>query len=387
MAGGANFKEVRIYRTVTGMNGVTQYYKVVDMPVGGGAAGSLFAYVDAFSDLNITGNVQLESTYWTPPPADLKGLAAMPNGILVGWIENTLYFCENYRPHAWPAEYQLAVEHPIVGLGVYGNTCVVCTTGNVFLVQGVKSNTLSLTKTDAMLSCVARLSIVAAPEGVYYASDEGLVLVGAQGISIVTRELISREQWQRDFRPDAIRAMYHNGEYIASFITLTSSDTVGFRFTPSNPSAAGVTWWEEPGKIAVNLDVETQTGRAFALFHDTASGTRAVWEWEKEDNAYQSMIWRSKEFQTPWPMNFRVGQAYFDNSLDSVFHVKVWATLRGYDGSTEKTLVYDEDIEVSGREFRFPSGFKSDIWEIELSGVGALESLLLATTTPELRGA
>ena len=114
-AGGANFKEVRIYRTVTGMNGVTQYYKVVDIPAG--AAGSLFAYVDAYSDLKVTGNVQLESTYWAKPPTGLQGLAAMPNGILVGWVGNTLYFSENYRPHAWPAEYQLAVEHPIVGLG------------------------------------------------------------------------------------------------------------------------------------------------------------------------------------------------------------------------------------------------------------------------------
>jgi hypothetical protein len=379
---GANFQTIRLYRTVTALSGVTQYYKVTDIAVG--APGSLTAYVDAFTDLQVTGNVSLESTFFAAPPAGIQGIAAMPNGILVGWIGNTLYFSENFRPHAWPVEYQIAVEHPVVGLGVYGNTCVVCTTGNVFLVQGTKSNALSLTKTDAMLSCVSRLSIVAAPEGVYYASDEGLVLVGAQGISVVTRELISREQWQRDFVPNKIRAMYHNGEYVGAIYNSTG----GFRFSPTNPSALGVTWWGQANEFPVNLNVEAQTGRAHMLsFNNTGATSIAVFEWEKADNPYQTMTWKSKEYQTPWPMNFRVGQAYFDVNSTTPLHLKIWATLRGYPGTTSKTLIFDQNITTSGQEFKLPSGFRADIWEVELSGAAALESLLLATTTQELRNA
>lgn len=384
VADGANFQTVRLYRTVTALSGVTQYYKVVDLPAT--PSDSVTAYLDLFTDLQITGNVQLESTYWAGPPTGIQGLAAMPNGILVGWIGNTLYFSENYRPHAWPVEYQISVEHPVVGLGVFGNTCVVCTTGNIFLVQGTKSNALSLTKTDAMLSCVSRLSVVAAPEGVYFASDEGLVFVGAQGISIVTRELISREQWQRDFKPNLIRAMYHNGEYVAAIY----STSLGFRFSPTNPSALGVTWWEQSGQLTANLDVEAQTGRAFALFFTgdpLSPATMGVYEWEKADNPYQMMTWKSKEFQTPWPMNFRVGQAYFDVNAGVLLHLKIWATLRGYPGTTTKTLIFDQNITTSGQEFKLPSGFRADVWEVELSGAAALESLLLATTTQELRSA
>lgn len=379
---GANFSTIRLYRTVTALSGVTQYYKVTD--IAAGSPGALTAYADAFTDLQITGNVQLESTYWAGPPAGLQGLAAMPNGILVGWVGNTLYFSENYRPHAWPVEYQIAVEHPVVGLGVFGNTCVVCTTGNVFLVQGTKSAALSLTKTDAMLSCVSRLSIVAAPEGVYYASDEGLVLVGAGGISIVTRELISREQWQRDFQPNKIRAMFHNGEYVGGIFNTTG----GFRFSPTNPSALGVTWWGQANEFPINLNVEAQTGRAHMLsFNNTGATSINLFEWEKADNPYQTMTWKSKEYQTPWPMNFRVGQAYFDVNPSSPVHLKIWATLRGYPGTTTKTLIFDQNISVSGQEFKLPSGFRADVWEVELSGAAALESLLLATTTQELRGA
>ena len=382
VAGGATYKEIRLYRTVTGLSGVTQYYKVVDLPPG--PPGFTTSYLDLATDLQITGNVPLESTYYAGPPAGLQGLAAMPNGILVGWVGNTLYFSENYRPHAWPTEYQIAVEHPVVGLGVYGNTCVVCTTGNVFLVQGTKSAALSLTKTDAMLSCVSRLSIAAAPEGVYYASDEGLVLVGSQGISIVTRELISREQWQRNFQPNKIRAMYHNGEYIGAI----HGTTGGFRFTPTNPSVLGVMWWGQANEFPLNLNVEAQTGRAHMLaFNNTGATSVNLYEWEKEDNPYQTMTWKSKEYQTPWPLNFRVGQAYFDVNYTIPLRLKIWATLRGYPGTTSKTLIFDQTITVSGQEFKLPSGFRADVWEVELSGAAALESLLLATTTQELRGA
>ena len=112
VAGGAAYKEIRLYRTVTALSGVTQYYKVVDLPPG--PPGFTTSYLDLFTDLQITGNVALESTYYAGPPAGLQGLAAMPNGILVGWVGNTLYFSENYRPHAWPVEYQIAVEHPVL---------------------------------------------------------------------------------------------------------------------------------------------------------------------------------------------------------------------------------------------------------------------------------
>jgi len=67
--------------------------------------------------------------------------------------------------------------------------------------------------------------------------------------------------------------------------------------------------------------------------------------------------------------------------------LKIWATLRGYPGTTTKTLIFDQNITTSGQEFKLPSGFRADIWEVELSGAAALESLLLATTTQELRSA
>ncbi|MGL1400235.1 hypothetical protein ACSTI4_24935, partial [Vibrio parahaemolyticus] len=73
---------------------------------------------------------------YNPPPAGLRGLTAMPNGMMAAFDGKDLYFCEPYLPHAWPASYTLTTDFPIVGLGAFGTSLVVMTTGNLYLVSG-----------------------------------------------------------------------------------------------------------------------------------------------------------------------------------------------------------------------------------------------------------
>ena len=101
---------------------------------------------------------------------------------------------EAYHWHAWPDAYKYATETPIVGLGVIGQTCVVCTQGYPATVTGSKPATCSFTKATADEPCLSRGSIVSTPQGVIYASQNGLVLVGPNGIQNVTEKLITRER-------------------------------------------------------------------------------------------------------------------------------------------------------------------------------------------------
>ena len=71
--------------------------------------------------------MQLETTNYSLPPAGLQGIIAMPNGFLMGWVGSDVYCSEPYQPHAWPVEYITSTEYPVVGMGVLGTTCVVCT--------------------------------------------------------------------------------------------------------------------------------------------------------------------------------------------------------------------------------------------------------------------
>jgi hypothetical protein len=81
-----------------------------------------------------------------PPKGDdpfLRGLVAMPNGVLAGYIDNYVAFCDPYHPYAWPVDYQITTDTPIVGLGVFGQSLFVGTMGNPYVISGADSASMS----------------------------------------------------------------------------------------------------------------------------------------------------------------------------------------------------------------------------------------------------
>ena len=149
-----------------------------------------------------------------PKGADpyLKGAIGMPNGIIAGFIDNFVAFCHPYHTYAWPVEYQVTTEFPIVGLGVFGQTLFVGTMGNPYLISGADSASMSALKLDSEHSCVSRRSIVGVGSGVVYASPDGLCLASQGGVQLLTGELFSREDWQA-LNPASIVAAVHEGVY------------------------------------------------------------------------------------------------------------------------------------------------------------------------------
>lgn len=142
----------------------------------------------------------------------LRGLVGMPNGIMAGFIDNTVAFCEPYVPYAWPVDYQVTTEYPVVGLGVFDQTLFVGTTGNPYFVTGAHSASMSALKLESNQSCAARRSIVSVQGGVLYASPDGLCLASARGVEVVTRQLITRKDWQA-LQPASMFAAEHEGVY------------------------------------------------------------------------------------------------------------------------------------------------------------------------------
>jgi hypothetical protein len=81
---------------------------------------------------------------WLMPPADLKGLIALHNGMIGGFFGKSYGVCEPNKPWAWPAEYQEPVFDDIVGTGKWLQNWLILTTGNPVLVTG--SSPLSLSQ-------------------------------------------------------------------------------------------------------------------------------------------------------------------------------------------------------------------------------------------------
>ena len=150
-----------LYRTITGASGQTTYYRVNEVPIG---TSTYSDDTSKITDAVLANNLTLESTNWAVPPTTLKGWVAMPNGFLIGFDGSNIYFSEAYHWHAWPAEYKQASETPVVGLGILGQTCVVCTQGYPSTVTGNKPATCAFTKATTDEPCLSRGSIVSTPQ-------------------------------------------------------------------------------------------------------------------------------------------------------------------------------------------------------------------------------
>lgn len=142
----------------------------------------------------------------------LRGLVGMPNGIMAGFFDNTVAFCEPYVPYAWPVEYQITTEFPIVGLGVFGQTLFVGTTGNPYFISGADSASMSALKLDARQACVSRRSIASVQGGVLYASPDGLCAADPSGVKVVSAPHFTREDWQK-LNPSTMIAASHENLY------------------------------------------------------------------------------------------------------------------------------------------------------------------------------
>lgn len=354
-AGTTEIDRIRIYRTITAASGVTTFFRVETLPVG------TTTFVDNLSDAVVSANQQIESTLWAPPPEGLQGIIAMPNGIFVGWVASTLYFCENYRPHAWPREYALTVQFPIVGLGVFGSTCVVCTTGNPATVSGIKSNTMALTQSDAALPCLSRRGIVSTVEGVFYPSTDGLVLIGPAGGQIVTAQVIERDQWLTTYDAKNIKAYYSRGTYGA-----VCSATIAYQF--STIGVIHTRSYTDP----VNVGTDRWSSKTWLI------DDGQLLEWEPAIGDPLLYRWRSKPFVLPKPVNLGAAQLSFDASTpvgNEEIRLRVWADGR---------MVYDEAILLDKNPYRLPNGFKADVWEFEVEGKVRVHNCTLASSIREL---
>jgi len=427
---------VKIYRTVPG-NASTNFYYVDEVNYG------TTTYNDTIANDVVASNNLLESTTWAPPISTMEGFIAMPNGYLVGWAGRRLLFSEPYRPHAWPAEYELSTEFDIVALGVVGSTLVIGTESQPYFGQGVSPASFTTQKIDAVEPCLSRRGMVSTTAGVLYPSINGLVLANSSGVQVITKDLFTKEEWS-DWLPNQLYAAQLGLQYIAF-----NGPSTGFVLDPQEPAARFVPL--DGFTNVEGIETDRYTGNVSLLSNDR------IWEWDGE-NTQQRMqwTWKSKMYQTPKPINFGAARLHFitgsvdfsdeitakyspyNTSLMTAIGTQPGALSRlntlngqvlggspanntglvaGWDeaetrqplgGSLlfpvgvlssqtntvrviiyvdyqngQKKVVFDRNIS-SEDIFRLPTGFKSDLWQIELRGNTTVYSMQIAETPKQL---
>jgi len=154
----------------------------------------------------------IATTTWDPPPATMKGITTMPNGMLVGFVGKQLHFCEPFFPHAYPAEYDQAVDYNIVGLASFGNSVVALTEGWPYIITGSHPRNVNVRPIKVNQACVNKESIATSGDKVYYASPDGLIEIGVNGIRIATESLLDKEDWAT-YSPSNMVSEFYEGRY------------------------------------------------------------------------------------------------------------------------------------------------------------------------------
>jgi len=376
-----NIASVRIYRTITNSLGQATYFYVDELDI------AETSYQDANADADIVGNSILSSTTWDPPPEDLSGFAALPNGIIAGFVRNEIWFCEPFRPHAWPVSYSLSVDFPIVGLGVIGQTLIICTQSATYACTGISPATMTLATIGSNQPCLSRGGIVSTKTGVFYPSPNGIVGVNSSGLVTVTEKLITRDKWydllnvnrlhgtvignayyafgveglgvfdEASFEPTMIELADLTGSYTGAFIDVSEARAA---YVVLTSDAATRSMYNDPwtGEILIVRD-----GNVY--HHDISSGT------------YGQYMWRSKVFQVPFKKNMEALKVFFDVPDG----VEDYGTIKVYANGVE---VWQRALSVSGEMMRLPSGFKADFWQIEVAGRVSISSIQMATSAREL---
>lgn len=402
----------RIYRTVPNTAGEDEYHYVTTLPV------ATTAYTDTASNEDVAPNELLASQKWEMPPAGLRGIIILPNGIACGFVGNEVCFSEAFEPYAWPNAYRQPFDQQIVAIGVSGTTLVAMTKGNPFTITGVDPATMGggMDKMGVAWPCMAKRGAAGFAFGVAYPAPQGLVMIGLN-TDIVTRDLFTQKEWL-DLNPSSFMAASADNRYYAGY----TADDSSLMFVIDKAESASF--------IRINQKIS-------AIWADPATGRlyvaidRTIYEWEGDPGMKLSYEWKSKQFVMAPPLNF--GAARIDADF-SMTEAEMSAAIAAHDAAIAANQALIDsgamndgladsmlgEYEIGGdamnfipplvidalqfqlwangefkyarqvtntRAFRLPAGYKADNVEVVLSGNVKVSGVVLAETMDGLKGA
>lgn len=379
---------VRIYRTVTASTGVATFFFVVELPI------ATTNYNDMLGDDVVSAAGELLSTTYTAPPA-LQGLAVMPNGMLCGWLNDEIWFCEPYLPHAWPVAYQIATEYPIVAMVGSGQSLLIGTEGFPYFATGVNPSSMALTKIPEPEPCVSRASMVPTQFGAWYSSPNGLIFFVATGVILnKTRDTIPKDKWQELVVLSEIRAADLNGAYAlycgsqSAAFDPASFDNASFQTTTDVGSRQGLLVEAVTPHVGVTRLLSDET--VYNLYQDPWTGEVLIVSngfvfWLNLTNPTQEeYTWTSKIYSLPYPQNIGAAKIQYDPPPDGSQPAGTIATYAWNNGAPAM-LWQSRDIPASNKVFRLPSGFKADSYQFVVAGNLQVKSIQFATSVEELQ--
>ena len=370
----------------------------------------------------------IPSEDYDPPSETMKGLIVAYNNILAGFFNNQLCFSFPDKPHAWPEKYRITVESDIVAIAAISGYILVLTKNYPYQVSGNGPATMVCVRINALYPCVSKRSVVTMDYGVVWATHGGLAAWNPiDGINLITKYAHDWDTWNKYLNPASIVGHFYNNKYFGS-------DTNKSFIFEDNDKTGGFFTQIQHRFSAAYTDNKTNT------MYYSVGNSGDIYEWDSTDQFFSLMEWKSKTIVTKDYINlgaFKVvadytvsdkekDKIYAYNARIDAYNQIIWSqsqqlgTINGptdyHDSSTNyhphgtlnsfalchdpqtkykkpiadyynilfklwvnKQLVF-QNIVNTDNVFRLPTGYRSDTFEVEVSGFCRVQTIYLGET-------
>lgn len=377
-----NLSKKRIYRSNTGSS-ATNFQFVAEVVL------SQTSYTDTSKNSDLA--EVIPSSTWIAPPDDntalypdgpMKGLCALPGGVFAGFTGKRICFSEPFLPHAWPANYRIALEEEIVGIKVVSNGVLVTTKSVPYLVTGSGPDTMTAIRIESSQANLNKRSMVDMGPYVIYASPDGLIAAEGTTVRNLTEGIITPTQWQDNYYPATITGFLWEQRYVGFYNT--GSGYGGFIFDPRVGDGTSFVDLDASALIRGG-HTDPDDSQLYLIISNTIKKFQG-------SNTNLTFNWKSKEYVMPKPTS--MGFVKVEAESYPV-RVKVYG-----DGS----VIYNASIATSGSAFAVtgttPSFSSTSIPEpilrlpasvhktfaVEVEGATIVNEICVGESIDELRG-
>lgn len=370
------------------------------------------AFTDpAPTDDDVVGEV-IPTLKTQPPPVDLHSITSLPNGCMVGLVDNEVCFSDPYMPYSWPIENRYSFTGRGVALVASANSVIVLTDTYPILFTGSDPESMSPSVMETYAPCVSKRGAVNVGGGALYPSFDGLWLVAPGRIENMTKRVYREEDWKL-LDPETFDACFHDGQYYANHRPLDALMDQVLVLNVAELDSAVVVETEATALHRNEFDGEMYLARGNQIFRwDSNDDQRFFGEWTSVDvqldqprnfsHAQVHAMW--EEVVPPDTRQLDANQALIDAGPDAVTgHVLgnelLQVELNGsyivpVDPVTERsvqfTLYGDGGVPIftrkveNSRPFRLPAGMKYEVLRVGLNASVGVYSVTIAESTPEL---
>ena len=255
------------------------------------------SFIDDFLVTHLS--ITIDSLYNEAPDENMTGLIVAQNNILVGFVGNELCFSEIDKPWAWPNKYRLVFPHTIVGLASIAGAILVLTDSYPYLVSGSSPEAMAYARIDAPYPCESKRGIVNLGYGVIYPTHGGLAIYSpSSGIDIVTKQIYDWDTWN-EIDQTTIVAAFSANKYFASH--------AGGAFIFERDEKSGGYFVD----ISVKFDA-AYYDTIFDKFFFIDNATKELREWDPLDQPAMSFEWKSKVIITEGYTNIGAARVFAD---------------------------------------------------------------------------